>query len=344
MWTSALRDRKIELAPVSIVGDQQQQANATGRDRIVVFADSSSAHAQFLTAALISAAHDAGDVAVAAVMDTGSVDRVAFLWSCVAWLVARLFDPGFRKPRPCSPSGLRTICRKASVPYRAAGKSDPTTWNVQANVLVSIYCLRKFSREFLEKFDYAVNYHNGPLPAYRGLLATNWELYRSEATFGFTFHRLSEGIDEGNVLARESVNGDGNEYKFQLERLKTRAAAKYWPEIIDKMKGRDDGTPQSGPAGSYTRRKFLAIRAVDDPASITRSDLERRIRYFEQVSIPFGGRVLPVSAIETSTGGSRFDFVTADGETVRAVRFAHLPYSLYMLGRIFGRLRSLLRG
>ena len=110
------------------------------------------------------------------------------------------------------------------------------------------------------------------------------------------------------------------------------------------MKRRDAGMPQSGSAGSYTRRKFLAIRAVDDPESITRDDLERRMRCFEHVSIPFGERVLPVSAIETSTGESRFDFITADGERVRAVRFARLPYSLYMLGRLFARLRSLLRG
>jgi hypothetical protein len=275
------------------------------------------------------------------VVDTAGFDRWAFSWSSAAWLAARLFDPGYRKPRPCSPRGLRIICRKASVPYQSVGKSDPTAWNVEANVLVSIYCLKMFSREFLEKFDYAVNYHNGPLPAYRGLLATNWELYRGEPTVGFTFHKLSEGIDEGHVLACGSVSSDGNEYKFQLERLKTLAAAKHWPEVIDKIKRRDAGTPQSGSAGSYTRRKFLAIRAVDDAASITRDDLERRMRCFEHVSIPFGERVLPVSAIETSTGGSRFDFVTADGATVRAVRFAHLPYSLYMLGRIFRRLRSL---
>ena len=69
----------------------------------------------------------------------------AFSWSCAAWLVARLCDPGYRKPRPCSPRGLRIICRKASVPYRAVGKSDPTTWSIEANILVSIYCLKKFS-------------------------------------------------------------------------------------------------------------------------------------------------------------------------------------------------------
>ena len=319
--------------------DELRNAPVSRCDRIVVFADSSSAHAQFLTGALLAAAQNVDGVTIAAVVDTGGIGSVAFAWSCAAWLIARLVNPGYRKPMPCSPRGLRAICRKASVPCRAGGHTDLSNWNLQANVLVSIYCLKKFSREFLAKFDYAVNYHNGPLPAYRGLLATNWELYHGEPTFGFTFHRLSEGIDEGNILAAGSVHGDGSEYKFQLERLKTHAAATHWPDVIDKMKRREDGTPQSGAAGVYTRRKFLALRDIGDPASITRSDLERRIRCFELVRIPLNGRVLPVSAIATSAGGSRFDFVTADGETVRAVRFEHLPYPLYRLGHMLTRMR-----
>lgn len=309
------------------------------RDRVLVVTDSSSAHARFLTAALLAAARNVEEFSIAAVVDTGSIGGLAFAWSCVAWLFIRLFNPGYRKPMPSSPWALAGICRRAAVPFRKGGDTAASDWNVRANVLVSIYYLKKFSREFLDEFDYGVNYHNGPLPAYRGVLATNWELYRGEATFGFTFHRLSEGIDEGNILAAGSVHGDGSGYKFQLERLKAHAAATHWPDVIEKVQLRDEGTPQFGPAGNYTRQKCRAIREVGDPAVLTRSDLERRIRCFESVRIRLAGRELPVSAVTSSRGGSRFDVVTADGAMVRATRFDHLPYPLYRLGRVLSRSR-----
>jgi hypothetical protein len=212
--------------------------------------------------------------------------------------------------------------------------------DVQATVLISIYCLQKFSRELLERFDFTVNYHNGRLPAYRGRLATNWELYRGETSFGFTFHRMSEGIDEGSILVAGSVDGDGAEYKYQLEHRKTLAAAKHWPEVLEKMKRREEGTPQTGPAENFTRRTLAAIRNVGDPRSIRRGDLERRIKFFEFVRLNLRGQELPVSAIEASSGDSRFDFVTGDGARLRAVRFDRLPYRLYLLRRAMIRLRE----
>ncbi len=321
------RNRRVEAASLG---------GASGEHRIVVFTDSSSSHAQFLTEALLTAAQSDEQVSIAGVFDTGRIDRLAFLRSYVSWSVVRYFNRRDRKPAPVSSQRLEKICRIYSVPYRAAGVEDQ---NVAATLLVSIYCLRKFSRDFLERFDFTVNYHNGRLPAYRGRLATNWELYRGETAFGFTFHRMSEGIDEGNVLVAGSVDGDGAEYKFQLERRKTLAAAKRWQEVIEKMKRREEGSPQAGPAESFTRRKLLAVRSVGDPRSISRGELERRIKCFEFVRLRFQGRELPVSAVEESSGDSPFDFVTTDGARLRAVRFDRLPYRLYVLGLAMVRLR-----
>lgn len=324
-----------------MIGEIEERARAAaGQDRVVVFTDSSSAHAQFLTKAFLAAARDDAGVSIAGVIDTGTVDRLAFLRSYAWWVVVRRFNRDDRKPAPISSKGLRAICREFAVPYRATGRTDLHDQNVEATILVSIYCLRKFSREFLERFEFTVNYHNGRLPAYRGRLATNWELYRGETSFGFTFHRMSEAIDEGNILVAGSVSGDGTEYKFELEHRKTLAAAKHWPEVIEKMKRREEGRPQAGPAESFTRHERLAVRNVGDPRSIRRGDLERRIRCFEFVRLDLQGRALPVSAIEESSGGARFEFVTGDGARLRAVRFDRLPYRLYMVRRALNRLRE----
>lgn len=308
-------------------------------DRVVVITDSSSPYAQLMTRTLLSAAQHEKDFSIVAVVDTRTVGTFAFVLSCMRWLMVRMLNPTNRKPPPRSPRGLRTTCREFAVPYQAVGRSDPNELDVPANLVVSVYCLRKFSAAFLAKFDFAVNYHNGRLPAYRGVLATNWELYRREPTFGFSFHRISEKIDEGNILVAGSVSADRKAFKYQVETLKTHAAAKCWPEVIVKMKRRDAGMVQSGPAGNYTRRKLRAVREIGDPTSIDSSDLERRIRCFELVHMNVRGRTLPVSAVQASSGGSRLDFVTADGAMLRATRFDHLPYSLHMLGRLWRRLR-----
>lgn len=310
-------------------------------DRAVVFTDSSSSHAWTLTRALLDAAKDREDFSIVLVVDTGTVDGRAFAKSLITSLAARVFNPGYRKPLPFPPWRLKSLCADRSIPYLLAGDTDTSGLHVWGNILISIYCLKKFSRDVVEAFDYALNYHNGPLPAYRGVLATNWELYRGEHRFGFTFHRLSEGLDEGNVLAAGFVHGDTDRYKFELERRKTDAAIAHWPDVIEKAKRRDKGNRQAGSPTLYTRRMLVAVRSIGDPASITRDDLERRIRCFEWVRITIGGRVLPVSAVRASAGGSRFDFVTADGATLRAVRFKHLPYAVYRIGEILKRLLAL---
>lgn len=48
-----------------------------------------------------------------------------------------------------------------------------------------------------------VNFHNGPLPRYRGLNACSWALYNSEANHGVTWHLVDDGIDTGPVLAQK---------------------------------------------------------------------------------------------------------------------------------------------
>ena len=55
------------------------------------------------------------------------------------------------------------------------------------------------------------------------------------------------------------------------------------------------------------------------------------------VRLSLGGKTLSVSAVVPSAGTSPLDFVTADGATLRAVRFDHLPYVLYRLRRALAR-------
>ncbi len=48
----------------------------------------------------------------------------------------------------------------------------------------------------------AVNFHDGPLPAYAGLNAPVWAILNGEADHGITWHMIEGGIDEGDILAQ----------------------------------------------------------------------------------------------------------------------------------------------
>lgn len=50
--------------------------------------------------------------------------------------------------------------------------------------------------------DGAINFHNGPLPDYRGVNIPSWAIINGERQHGVVWHRVDAGIDTGAVLAR----------------------------------------------------------------------------------------------------------------------------------------------
>ncbi|TNF63177.1 MAG: LLM class flavin-dependent oxidoreductase, partial [Rhodobacteraceae bacterium] len=48
----------------------------------------------------------------------------------------------------------------------------------------------------------ALNFHDGPLPAYAGLNAPNWALMAGETEYGITWHLMTPGVDRGDILAQ----------------------------------------------------------------------------------------------------------------------------------------------
>ena len=46
----------------------------------------------------------------------------------------------------------------------------------------------------------AINFHDGPLPAYAGLNTPVWALINREPKYGITWHVITPGVDEGDIL------------------------------------------------------------------------------------------------------------------------------------------------
>jgi len=61
-----------------------------------------------------------------------------------------------------------------------------------------------------------VNYHDGPLPRYAGVHATSWALLSGESSYAITWHCMTPGIDDGDILAQPAVTIEPHDTAFQL--------------------------------------------------------------------------------------------------------------------------------
>jgi methionyl-tRNA formyltransferase len=82
---------------------------------------------------------------------------------------------------------------------------------------------------------YAFNYHDSLLPKYAGINSTTWAIINNEKVHGITWHLISSGIDEGDILVQRSVELEDNESVLSLNLKCTNTAYLAFIELIDKI-------------------------------------------------------------------------------------------------------------
>ena len=202
-----------------------------------------------------------------------------------------------------------------------------------------------------------VNFHDGPLPGYAGLNAPVWALLQGERVHGVTWHLMTSGIDEGEVLARRSFEIEAEDTAFTLNARCFSAALDSFDDVMAAMEA--GGQPRQ-PQGDGVRRVW---RRADRPAAAGRLDfaqpavaVARMVRaldhggYRNPLTVPkieLAGRVLAVGGAEVVAGSgapgavldTRDGLVVACGEgavrltdlrdmtgaAVGAVTVAHVP-------------------
>ncbi|MBT8153952.1 LLM class flavin-dependent oxidoreductase [Epibacterium ulvae] len=81
----------------------------------------------------------------------------------------------------------------------------------------------------------AVNFHDGPLPAYAGLNTPNWALINGEAQHGITWHVIEGGVDEGDILAQRLFDVTDDETAFSLNSKCYAAAMDSFAEVLEQL-------------------------------------------------------------------------------------------------------------
>lgn len=84
---------------------------------------------------------------------------------------------------------------------------------VPADVAVSVNWLTLIPSGVLDRFRHGVlNGHPGALPRFRGNAAPNWAILAGEPQVVATVHRMTEGLDEGPILAQRAFDLDERTY------------------------------------------------------------------------------------------------------------------------------------
>jgi folate-dependent phosphoribosylglycinamide formyltransferase PurN len=304
--------------------------------RIVFFADSSLGMARSQLGPFLAAAAAHPGFETACVVDTAR-RRPQPLLEGAQRLAITAFNGTDAAVLPRYPS-LRGQAALFGVPVvtpsardvNSVGFRDQLARLPQPLVAVSLGCLQIFGPALLGCFEQAVNFHNGLLPDYRGLDATGWSLYRGERRSGFSFHRMTTGIDEGAVLADGSVPVDETSRVTDVDREKLAAAARLAPRVLEAIERCDRGRPQDPGSGRYfSRRDGEAIRRIESPGLLSRGEVLRRLRCFSLLRIRLADGWWEATELGESGGPG---VALADGAL--AIRRAlHLPPPLYRLYR-----------
>ncbi|MBL4812150.1 MAG: LLM class flavin-dependent oxidoreductase, partial [Rhodobacteraceae bacterium] len=81
----------------------------------------------------------------------------------------------------------------------------------------------------------AVNFHDGPLPHYAGLNAPVWALMAGEAQHGVSWHLIEGGVDEGDLLAQQSVDIADGETALSLNAKCYAAGIESFATVIEQL-------------------------------------------------------------------------------------------------------------
>ncbi len=157
----------------------------------------------------------------------------------------------------------------------------------------------------------AINFHDGPLPAYAGLNAPVWAIVNREAQHGVTWHRIEGGVDEGNILEQRIFDLGEAETALTLNTRCYAAAIDGFEVVLGKLEAGD----VAGGAQDLSQRSYYA--RTDRPRAHGRLDFNRDSEdlvalvraldhgaYWNPLCVPkieIAGRIAAVRSAEIST-------------------------------------------
>lgn len=136
---------------------------------------------------------------------------------------------------------LEQLARAFDVPFKKIGNpnADEFVGSVReraADVIVSVACPYILKEKLLSLPPRGcINIHHAPLPRYKGMMPTFWQMFHGEKTVGVTVHFMSAKVDEGGALLQEQLAIEPGEALDHLIRRSKRHGAHCMATVLREV-------------------------------------------------------------------------------------------------------------
>ncbi len=83
--------------------------------------------------------------------------------------------------------------------------------------LLSIMNGRIIDQNVLDKVDYPINFHDGPLPKYGGLYSSTWAILKNENTHGCCWHLMTSKVDSGDIISSKKFRIEDTDTAYTVD-------------------------------------------------------------------------------------------------------------------------------
>jgi methionyl-tRNA formyltransferase len=150
------------------------------------------------------------------------------------------------------------ICRAFNIPHEFIGNPNRDEFRksiaaLAPDMLVSVACPYILKAELLSLPPRGcINIHHAPLPRYKGMMPTFWQMYHGERQVGLTIHTMAARVDEGSALLQEQLSIIEGESLDSLIRRSKRQGAHSMLNVLRQIaQGTQTPLPPTNEPGSY---------------------------------------------------------------------------------------------
>jgi methionyl-tRNA formyltransferase len=157
-----------------------------------------------------------------------------------------------RRPGSGRYFSMRQVCRAYEIPLRHIGNPNHAEFveglrERNPDLLVSVAC-PYILKDHILKFPRlgCINIHHAPLPGYKGMMPTFWQMFHGERSVGVTVHSMAAKVDEGRILLQENLPIESGESLDSLIRRSKRHGAHCMARVLRQLTA--DNPPAVQPA------------------------------------------------------------------------------------------------
>lgn len=141
---------------------------------------------------------------------------------------------------------LGQLCHAFGVPFSRIGDPNESTFVAEVErrspqVIVSVACPYILKEKLLKLPQYGcINIHHAPLPKYKGMMPTFWQMYHGEKRVGVTIHYMVPKVDQGPALLQSQLEIEPGASLDSLIRISKVHGAHCMAKVLRKIQTRQE--------------------------------------------------------------------------------------------------------